>query len=134
MHGLGGVGKIGLHKALLEHPEGVEILAPHDLVNARFGEDVSSLIVRWTCYKSKYLVVVALVEPCDIDPLCAGHVSHVGIVACDDDPAGSFIVFEDTDGLWDRSVVLYLALTDDGVGRTAANGKVPEGSEHHGFL
>ena len=132
--GMHGLGKIRLHKPLLEHPEGVEVLAPHDLVNARFGEDVSSLIVGGACYKSKHLVVVAFVEPCDINPLCAGHVSHVGIVTSNDDPACSFIVFKDTDGLWDRSVAFYFALTDNGIGRTAADGGVPEGGEHHGFL
>ena len=111
MHGLGGVGKIRLHKALLEHPKGVEVLAPYDFVDTRLGEDVGSLIVGWTCYKPEYLVVVALVEP--RDPLCAGHVSHVWVVTCDDDSAGSLIVLKDADGLWDRSVLFDFALTYD---------------------
>ena len=57
------------------------------------------MVVGWTGDKTKDLVIVELVEPCDIDPLCTGHITHVGVVTSNDDPTGGFIVLENSDGL-----------------------------------
>ena len=111
MHGLGGVGKIRLHKAPLEQTKSAKVFAPHNLDNATLGEDICSLIIGWTSDKTTDLVIVAVIEPRDIDPPCTGHISHVGVVTGNDNPASGFIVLENTDGLWNRIGILSLALT-----------------------
>ena len=104
-----------MQKPLLEHPKGVEILAPYGLVDARLCEDVGSLIVRRACNETEYLVVVSLIEPRDINPLGTRHVSHIRVVSGDDYSACGFIVLKDADWLWDRCVIFYLTLAYDRV-------------------